>query len=245
MDRPTGKIFKNLKGPLSQKQAEEIYALGAEAVIWALITLSAMAAGKRKPKENPADKAGNEDTAGATPSTPSGMVPPYQKKNKRKRRKKPGHPGCGRPKPEITDTIEHPPLDSCPDCGSNLPEPSETTTRIIEDIIKAQPQATEHHIPRHWCATCKKFVSPPVADAMPGATFGHRLITLTAWLHYGLGVTISQIVSVLQYQLQFKLSEGGLVNAWQRLGEILYPWYEQIGDEVRAAGVLHADETGW
>lgn len=32
---------------------------------------------------------------------------------------------------------------------------------------------------------------------------------------------------------------------WRRLQEILYAWYEQIGQEAKTAGVLHADETGW
>jgi hypothetical protein len=41
-----------------------------------------------------------------------------------------------------------------------------------------QPEVTEYSIPRHWCAACRKFVEPPLADAMPGATFGHRLVTL-------------------------------------------------------------------
>jgi hypothetical protein len=32
---------------------------------------------------------------------------------------------------------------------------------------------------------------------------------------------------------------------WARLGIIFGPWYEQIAEEVRSGGVLHADETGW
>jgi transposase len=177
------------------------------------------------------------------------MVPPYLKENQRRRRKKPGakpgHPGHARPLPEPTQVIEHPPLADCPDCHGPLPAPGETTTRLIEDLLAAQPEVTEHHLPRQWCATCKKFVSPTVPDALPGASFGHRLIVLTAWLHYALGLTLSQIVEVLRYQLRFQLSAGGLVDAWQRYAAVLYPWYEQIGVEARAAGVLHADETGW
>jgi len=88
-------------------------------------------------------------------------------------------------------------------------------------------------------------VEPIVADALPGATIGHNLLALTAWLHYGLGQTLSQIVSVLNFHLQFQISEGGLVAMWRRLQEILYAWYEQIGEEAKKAGVLHADETGW
>jgi len=34
---------------------------------------------------------------------------------------------------------------------------------------------------------------------MPGATLGHHVIALTAWFHYGLGITIDQIVDILGY----------------------------------------------
>ena len=62
-------------------------------------------------------------------------------------------------------------------------------------------------------------------------------LALTAWLHYGLGNTVSQIEQVLSRVFQLPVSGGGLVQQWQRLGEILAL--------ARKAGVLHADETGW
>ncbi len=224
--------------PLTREQAEAIYAQGPEAVIFVLMALSARLAeqGKAQPS--------------STPSTPSGMVPLYEKPAVSKRSKtpgaKPGHPGtCRKPPPEITRRQEHPPLKHCPDCGSPLPAPSERRFRLIEDIPETHPEVTEHSIPRHWCPTCRKLVEPPVPDALPGATFGHRLVALTAWLHYGLGTTLSQILAVLGHALHFTLTEGGLVDAWGRLAAILKPWYDAIAQEVKGAGTLHADETGW
>jgi transposase len=223
--------------PLTRQQAEAIYAQGREAVIFVLMQLAARLAGA--PPEKP-----------PSPSTPSGMVPVYEKPTVRRRRKKPGakpgHPGARRQAPpQITRREEHPPLRSCPGCGSPLGEPAERRLRLIEDIPDTEPEVTEHSIPRHWCAACRKFVEPAVADAMLGATFGHRLVTLSAWLHYGLGVTISQVTSVLGRHLHFRLSEGGLSDAWRRLAGVLVAWYDQIGQEVKGSGVLHADETGW
>jgi hypothetical protein len=49
-----------------------------------------------------------------------------------------------------------------------------------------------------------------------GATLGHRLVALTGWFHYGLGLTVDQIVKVLDHHLQTKLSSGGLIDAWRR-----------------------------
>ena len=222
--------------PLTRKEAERIVALGPEAVIFVMLELSTRLAEQQK--DSP------------SPSTPSGMVAPYQKPAAPKRRKKPGaklgHPGRRRQAPlEITHRHKHPPLKRCPQCGSAVGAPTERRFRLIEEIPETVPEVTEHNIPRHWCPKCKKLVEPPVADAMPSATFGHRLVALTAWLHYGVGVTISQVLAVLRHHLHFKVSQGGLVRAWQGLAAILFAWYIEIGVQVKASGVLHADETGW
>jgi len=222
--------------PLTRHEAERIMALGPEAVIFVMLELSARLAG--------------QSTAASPPSTPSGMIPPYEKPTTPKRSKKPGakpgHPGSRRPAPpEITHHKKHPPLEQCPHCGSAVAAPSERRFRLIEDVAETQPEVTEHDIPRHWCPTCRKLVEPLVPDAMPGATFGHRLVALTAWLHYGVGATLSQVCAVLNHHLRFKASQGGLVNAWQGLAAILETWYDAIGEQAKASGVLHADETGW
>jgi len=119
-------------------------------------------------------------------------------------------------------------------------------TRTVEDIPEeTEPVVTEHTIWRDYCPKCKKHVEPMVPDALPRATIGHHLIALTAWLHYGLGVTIDQIVDILGYHLQTELTPGGLIDAWRRLAEIVLAWYEQIAEEARNSAYLHADETGW
>ena len=54
----------------------------------------------------------------------------------------------------------------------------------------------EHTIHSDWCPKCKKRVEPKVTDALPNATLGNRVLVLSAWLHYALGNTLSQIVEV-------------------------------------------------
>jgi hypothetical protein len=84
-----------------------------------------------------------------------------------------------------------------------------------------------------------------VPDAMPNATIGHRTVVLTAFLHYDVGTTISQIVEIFNTQFYFKLTPGGLVHLWHNPASVLMFWYEQIGEIARNSTVLHADETGW
>ena len=78
-----------------------------------------------------------------------------------------------------------------------------------------------------------------------GNQIGNRTLTLSAWLHYGLGQTLDHVVDVFNHHLQMKVTPGGLQQSWYQLQEILFPWYEQIQQEALDAAVLHADETGW
>lgn len=226
-------------GELTEAQARSLFRQGEEAVVFALLELTkqlAEAQGKNGPS--------------ATPSTPSGMVPVYEKPPTRRRGKKrpgakAGHPGSRRAAPERIDwQVEHR-AECCPDCGSRLQHCAETRVRYTEDIPEVQPETTEHTIHRDWCPQCRQKVEPPVTAALPGSTLGNRVLVLSAWLHYALGNTLSQIVEVFNFHLQMKLTAGGLVQMWQRLQELLYGWYEQIQQEALDSAVLHGDETGW
>jgi len=225
-------------GPaLSEQQAREIFARGEEAVVFALLQLAKMVAQKTA-------------AAAGSASTPSGMKAPYQKppasKRKKKPGRKPGHEPARRAVPDRIDHRETHQADCCPDCGGPLNRCSETRTRYTEDIPEdIQPKVTEHTIYRDWCPNCKKKVEKPVTAALPKATLGNRVLVLTAWLHYALGNTLSQIIEVFNFHLQMKISGGGLIAMWYRLQEVLYPWYEQIQQQALNAAALHADESGW
>ena len=137
-------------------------------------------------------------------------------------------------------------MPACPDCGGDLVRTGRTRTRVVEDLPEdLKAETTEHTIHRDWCPRCKKQVEPKVPDALPHCTLGNRVVTLAAWLHYGLGTTISQIVAVFGHHLHLTLTAGGLMQMWHRLADVFGPWYEQIHRHCLEAGVLHADETGW
>ena len=221
---------------LTEEPSRELYKQGEEAIVFALLELTKQLAQARPPS--------------VTPSTPSGMVPVYKKATKKgKRGKKPGakkgHPGSRRPRPERIDwEVDHR-ADCCPDCGGRLKWCEETRKRYTQEFPDMQPEVTEHTIHRDWCPRCRKKVEPPVTDALPGSTLGLRVLVFSAWLHYALGNPLSQIVEVFNFHMQLKISEGGLVQMWYRLQEVLFAWYENIRQEALESAVLHGDETGW
>ena len=225
----------NLGPSLTPEQAREIYRQGEEAVVFALLTLARHSA-------QPAHL--------TSPSTPSAMVPAYQKPTTRSRSRRPGrkagHPGSRRPAPERIDQRRTHRLKQCPVCGGPLNRCQQTRQRYTEDIPQdITPVVTEHTIHRDWCPHCRRHVEPVVTDALPKATLGNRVLVLSAWLHYGLGNTLSQIVEIFNHHLQIKLTASGLIQMWYRLQAVLFGWYLQIQAEAMTSAVLHADETGW
>jgi transposase len=221
---------------LTESQADRLAKLGPEAVRLVLLAANARLAKLQTQKP--------------TPSTPSAMIPVYQKPVTPRRKKKPGakdgHEGSRRKTPPTIDArVEHR-VEVCPCCGGPVQRCKRTRTRIVEDIPQEiTPVVTEHTIHRDYCPACKKHVEPVVPDAMPNATLGHHVVALSSWFHFGLGVTVSQTRDILASHLHTEITAGGLVDGWRRLAEALFPWYEQIAREAKSGAVLHADETGW
>jgi len=243
-----------LRGELDEACARQLAALGPDVVAMALLAASQQIAERNRQiaeqeariGELMSRPAGDERSS----STPSGMIPPYQKPPASKKPKRPGakkgHTGARRQTPAKIDQRETHRVSCCPDCGGDVQRCDRRRARIIEDIPESiEPVVTEHTIHRDYCPHCKKHVEPVVPDAMPKAMIGHRLVSLTGWFHYGLGITIDQIVKILGCHLQTKLTPGGLIQAWHRLGDALLPWYETIGEQAKTSAHLHADETGW
>ena len=232
-------LERALRGELNEDDVRRLCGLGTEAVTLVMLALARQVARQQVGSPPPVD-----------PATPSGQVPVYLKPSAKKRRKrsgaKPGHPGTRRSRPDKIDRKKVHRLERCPHCAGKLQRSSRTRTRLIEDLLDAYALvATEHIIYRDYCPACKKHVEPVVPDALPKCAIGHNLVALTSWFHYGLGITINQVVSILQYHLHTQLTPGGLVAMWLRLALILEPWYDEIGRQARASAVLHADETGW
>jgi transposase len=191
------------------------------------------------------------------PSTPSGAIPPYEKPGsgntkkdkKRKQRKKPGrkkgHDGARRVTPDHVDRYENHPLDRCPDCGCTDLKNRSTRTRYTEDIPPVTPIVTEHNIEGGHCPTCDKWIEAKVGDVMPRCTLGNRMLLITAWMHFALGVAVHKVVTWLGSMCQMTVSAGGLTRAWSRIAVHLEPLHEQIWNDILNARVLHVDETSW
>jgi transposase len=228
---------------LTEAQLSEILQQDGAQALWVMFRLQALA--RKTASGQDAGKVATQAPA----STPSSQIPPYEKprgrKRSRKRGRKKGHAGARRAAPPQVDEEREHLLEVCPVCGKPLGPPCDARTRIVEDIDRGRATATRHTVHRHSCPGCRKRFEAKVTDALPRSQIGHRTTAFTAWLHYGLGQTTSQILSVLNAHFRLPVSAGGLSQLWMRTAKILRPWYDRIADEARASAVLNADETGW
>lgn len=199
-----------------------------------------------------ADKAEKYDQMAGevSPTTPSGSTPVYLKPSHRKRKKRPGrktgHQGAARKTPDKVDDYKEHTLHCCPDCQTPVDKPIKIYRRYTEDLPPIEaPRVTEHAVHGYWCPKCRKVVFPTVTDALPNAMIGLRVVVFTAWLHYLVGVSVNNLVKVLAVFSNFKISPGGLTQAWKNLAFMLEPVYNDIGQKVSKSAVLNADETGW
>lgn len=235
---------------MTRAEAIALYQSGLEPTVAKLLELAA--ANDQLRQQLPKLSAREDNAKPVDPARPSAMTPAYEKpSSQRKRRKTPGrkkgHLGVRRKKPDHVDEVKEHKLEQCSDCGTSLrgKEACETRSRYIEDLPQMRSVVVEHRIYRYYCRACDKIVEAPVSAALPNSVIGLRTLVFAAWLHYGLGIAITKITRLLNVAAQFKVTASGLLQAWQRLAEILKSAYAEIGAEAQASAVLNADETGW
>ena len=109
-----------------------------------------------------AEKAEKYDQLSVSPTTPSGMTPPYLKPPGNRRRRKPGrkdgHVGVSRPKPAKVNHHKNHIIEYCPECNNNLSNSVSSYKRYTEDIPSVEVEVTEHTVYGYWCSNCKKIV---------------------------------------------------------------------------------------
>ena len=167
-----------------------------------------------------------------------------------KRAKRPGqkagHIGLTRIKPEKIDRIVERTLRHCPDCYHALSASQGIIEHIQEDIIPAHPQVTLFKRHRYWCQGCRKLVSAGyAAEEVPHGYLGPNVLIQTLILKYHHGLPFNKIQELFESLCHFKVSQGALAQALQRISQWLGVEVDQILTAVRASPHIHMDETGW
>ena len=170
--------------------------------------------------------------------------------------RKKGHAAALRPMPSIIDIHETValPLDTlgqpcCPDCRSQLND-VETHQRYVEELIPSRVVTTCYHTSSGWCPCCRKRIEsrgenqPPAAD-LPHAQLGLNALATAMMMRVCYRLPFRQVTRLFLDLPGLKISPGAIVKQIKRVGRWLQKQYHRLKWAIRAAAVVHADETGW
>ncbi len=195
------------------------------------------------------------------PSPPTPEIPSFVKPNTVARpRRKPGRPkgheAALRPLPKKIDLKQDVPLPkdcrgkpSCPECHTQLAQ-LKHHRRIVEDIIPAKLITTCYHTHSGYCPSCRRRVEsraedqPPAAN-IPHAQLGLNTLAMAAVLRVCYRLPVRQVARLFEQLPGLKVSPSAVNKQIGRLSKWLEGEYDRLKLVLRAAGVVHADETGW
>jgi len=182
---------------------------------------------------------------------------PFSKGSKKNKPKKPGRkPGQGtfnhqqKPENPPEKTFEEP-LHQCPHCDNTDLINIKKHSNIQVDLPRIQPVITEFITYSADCPCCHKRVRSMHANQLSNAngaaaiSLGPRTLAIAADMHKHLGASYEKIADHFTQIFDFNITRSGLYQAIGRLAQKAEPIYQQLIDSIRAAAVVHADETGW
>jgi hypothetical protein len=119
-------------------------------------------------------------TVSAVVARSVGAKASIQTRRYRKAGRTSGHEGASRSRPEHVDATVELDQSVCHRCGGVLSErPTDSYTRVVEDIVPAKRVVTEYVVKRRYCRGCGDQVSPVIPNVIGSSErFGLRLMLL-------------------------------------------------------------------
>jgi transposase len=177
------------------------------------------------------------------PNVPREDESPGKGEKPRKRRQTPATWGRMQP----TRVVEHA-CERCPDCGRALSGGWEYSRRQIIELPPVEVEVTDHVVIARHCGVCGKDCVPEVdtsQETVGQCHYGHRLVSLVAYLHTLGRLPSRTIAALLQVLLGLSVSVGQVSELLHRVARQGKSEYDALRDALRSSPYVHADETGW
>lgn len=169
----------------------------------------------------------------------------------RKRGAQDGHEGRGRPLLPawaVDEVVEHWPA-RCR-CGhvfsADERKPvGEPARHQIEELPPIMVRVTEHHAQRLRCSSCGRRTRVQLPDEVARSSFGPRLEAAVATLSVRNRVSRCDAVELCEELFGARISSGTVDAIIERAAETLAEPHADLLAQLRTAGALNVDETGW
>lgn len=177
---------------------------------------------------------------------------PEERRNPSPRRpgRRPGHPGHYRPQPPRIDQRVQVPLEACPYCQGAV-QGLRDVRQYLEEIPPVQPLTIELITQSGYCPRCDQEVRShhplqvSLAEGAAGVQLGPNALAVAVELNKVKGLSMRKTCATLQTLFGLKLTPGGLSQALARVAGKLESSYQALIQQLRAANVVHSDETSW
>jgi len=167
---------------------------------------------------------------------------------KKKRGAPVGHPGWVRPKPERIDrTVDVPAPTRCPHCHSTELTPmEEQAAHVREDIvIRPQTVVTCYRQGQAFCARCNRPVVQAGTGELLNAPIGPVAKSVALYLRYRIGMSYRKTAELFREVFGLTFVPASALGFDRQAAARGSPLYADLREKIRAADVVHADETSW
>jgi len=246
---------------VERAEAEAIYEQGREAVVAVLLRMDEQIGRLEKRVEQQDERIAKLErqlgrssrNSSQPPSQDPPSVAPKRGKDPsgRKQGGQVGHEGRGRPLLPISavdEVIEHWP-DRC-ECGhvfcdAERVAAGEPARHQVEELPEMAVGVTEHQAQRVRCPDCGERQRGVVPGEVAASAFGPRLQAAVVTLSVRNRISRRDVVELCEQLFAARISTGSVEAILQRAGDALAEPYENLLEEVRLAGHVNMDETGW
>ncbi len=187
---------------------------------------------------------------------------PFSKGTRATNPKRPGRkPGMGSfsyRKPPSPEEVTEPPvdvsmtMDSCPGCGGSLQYEGVDVAYVTDIPATPQPMVTKYRVQVCRCMSCGKKVRarhPDIGPKQYGASahrVGKRAMAAAHVLHYGIGIPVRKVPTVLKILTGMELTQGAITqDALRRARGAVGSVYKRLRASVKDSKAVHTDDTGW
>jgi transposase len=253
---------------VERHEAEAIYEQGRDAVVSVLLALSAQNERLQAQVEMLTARVARQDERISTlerqlgrssrnsskpPSADPPGAPPRCTKDSsaRKQGAQPGHEGKGRPLLPawaVDETIDHWP-DRCR-CGHVFAACEqvaigEPVRWQVEELPVITVRVIEHQCQRLRCPGCGQRTRGKLPREVAQSAFGSRFQATIATLSVRNRISRRDVVELCEQLFSSRISAGTVDAILDRTAEALAEPHADLLEELRGAGALNMDETGW
>jgi transposase len=192
----------------------------------------------------------NSQNSGKPPSS-DGLKKPRtrssRKKGERSRGGQPGHQGQTLEMVAEPEHIVRHTLDICPHCTANLKEVKSigVEKRQVFDLPPVKIEVTEHQVECKRCPTCGQVVKGRFPDEVrQPVQYGPRITAQAVYLNSYQLLPLARLCELFNDFYGHAPSEAFILQATANLVEQTRPTVEAIKAQLKAAAVVHFDESG-